>query len=42
MVRERREEKVRGEAEWNALYGEGRVEEEGRSNQDGFDEDDFM
>lgn len=43
LVRERREEKLRAEAEWNALYGDGRIEEEGTSNVDGgFNEDDFM
>ena len=43
VAKERREEKERGEAEWEALYGSGRVEEEGKSNTDGgWDEDDFM
>ena len=43
LAKERREDKERSEAEWNALYGDGRVEEEGKSNADGgWDEDDFM
>ena len=42
VAKERREEKERGEAEWEALYGDGRVAEEGRSNNAGWNEDDFM
>ena len=42
LAKERRENKVKGEREWEELYGEGRVEEEGKGNWEGFDEDDFM
>ncbi|MCJ1440058.1 MAG: hypothetical protein MMC23_000540 [Stictis urceolatum] len=43
LATERRENKAKSEAEWNALYGDGRVQDEGRSNNDGgWDEDDFM
>ena len=41
-ARERREAKQRDEAEWKALYGQERVEDEGRGNWEGWDEDDFM
>lgn len=42
MAKERREEKVNRESEWRELYGEERVESGGRSNLEGWDEDDFM
>ncbi|MCJ1355122.1 MAG: hypothetical protein MMC33_005113 [Icmadophila ericetorum] len=42
VARQRREEKLRGEVEWDTLYGDGRVAEEGVGNWEGFDEDDFM
>ena len=42
LAKKRREEKFRAEAEWDALYGAGRVEEEGRGNEEGWDEDGFM
>lgn len=42
VQKQRREEKLRGEAEWDALVGSDRVEEEGISNENGWDEDDFM
>ncbi|MCJ1401735.1 hypothetical protein MMC11_004952 [Xylographa trunciseda] len=43
LAKERREEKVRKERDWEELYGEEAVNGEGRANnQDGFDEDDFM
>lgn len=42
ILKQKREEKIRGEADWNALVGSDRVEEEGVSNEDGWREDDFM
>ena len=42
VLKQRREEKIKGEAEWKALVGSDRVEEEGVSNENGWDEDDFM
>ena len=42
LAKERREEKFKAEAEWETLYGAGRVEEEGRGNDEGWDEDSFM
>ncbi|MCJ1392240.1 hypothetical protein MMC18_005107 [Xylographa bjoerkii] len=43
LAKERREEKVRKERDWEELYGEEAVNGEGRANnQEGFDEDDFM
>lgn len=42
VTMERREEKVRNEAEWNALYGDARVQEEGHGNDEGWDSDNFM
>ena len=45
--KEQREEKLKRERDWEELYGEGRVREEGKTNiadEDGggWDEDDFM
>lgn len=43
LAKQRREEKMKGEEEWNNLYGASRVQEEGVGNwEGGFDEDDFM
>jgi hypothetical protein len=43
LAKARKDEKERGEREWEDLIGEDRVLTEGRSNQEGgFDEDDFM
>lgn len=42
LAKERREDKVKGQADWEALYGSARVEEEGVSNEAGWDGDDFM
>lgn len=42
ILKQKRDEKVRGEADWQALVGNDRVEEEGVSNEDGWVEDDFM
>ena len=42
LTKERREAKVKGEADWQALCGQDRVEEEGKGNWEGWNEDDFM
>jgi hypothetical protein len=42
LTKERREMKERNAADWDALVGSSRVEEEGVSNEDGWNEDDFM
>lgn len=42
VAKERREEKREKEEGWKSLHGDEAVEELGRSNQDGYDEDDFM
>ena len=42
LTKDRRDAKLRSEADWQALTGQDRVENEGKSNEDGWDEDDFM
>ncbi|MCJ1243504.1 hypothetical protein MMC30_000701 [Trapelia coarctata] len=43
VAKERREEKVRKESAWEELYGEERVREEGKANnEEGWDSDEFM
>ena len=42
LAKEWRNAKIKDEADWQALYGQDRVEDEGKGNWEGWNEDDFM
>lgn len=42
LRQQQRDEKLNREAAWKSLTSQDAVEQEGMSNEDGFDEDDFM
>lgn len=42
LKQQQRDEKINREAAWTDLISQDTIEREGKSNEDGFDEDDFM